>query len=146
MPKIRYLAASIYRRKSDGTVIVQPMARHPIGASADFGIPTEIMPQDFDRRIVPAVLNALQKYHIQVFDPALAKKFSDEEHAEFIREHDCVEVRLNEDNRVVRVVPCFPTEGGTASRKHHTISFSEDDITEKLPGALRASFTALERG
>jgi hypothetical protein len=122
------------------------MARHPIGASADFCDPTEIRPLDFDRRIVGAVLDALGKYHVQKFDTRIAKKFSDDGYAEFVRGHDCVNVTLYEDNRVVTVVPCFPREGGAASRKGYTISFGEDEIGEKLPEALRASFSALERG
>src|SRR5215468_2257106 len=63
MAKRRFQAVSIYRRKRDGTVIVQTMARHPIGASASFGDPTEIGPPDFDRCIVGTVLDALEKYH-----------------------------------------------------------------------------------
>jgi hypothetical protein len=146
MPKVRYEAATVYRRKNDGIIIVQPMARHPIGASAAFGDPTEIAPQDFDRRVAAAVLDALRRYHVQVFDRRLAKRFSDEEYAQFIRGHDSVAVTLYEASGLVEVVPCFPEEGSRASRKGHKITFSKDDIVEKLPEALRASFSALERG
>jgi len=122
------------------------MARHPTGASADFGDPTEIGQLDFDRRIAEEALDALGKYHKQKFDRALAKRYSDEEYAKFVRGHDSVDVTLYEDNRVVTVVPCFPRAGGAASRKGYTISFGEDEIGEKLPEALRAAFSALEKG
>ena len=130
---------TIYKNKKTGLYLVQPMAKHPTGASADFGDPTSLTEEEFESRIVSVVQENLRKYHQQTFDQKLALSFSDEEYSRFTRGHNCVCVTVD-DNGIVELIPAARVPGGYVGLKEGNISISKYEIGARLAGAIRDAF------
>lgn len=134
-----YEMISIYRSKINGAFIIQPMARHPSGASGEFGTPTVISDDQFDIRIVPVVRENLRKYHQQAYQDDLAPKHSNKVWQDFLKEHLCVSVtRFPSGQTEIR--PSHHERGGYVG-DNKSISLSPDEIPEKLAAALREAFS-----
>lgn len=134
-----YETVTIYKNKKSGLYIVQPMTKHPMGASAEFGDPTPVTEEAFESLIVPVVEENLRKYHQQQYDQNLAPKSSEAEHMKFVQEHYCVDVTVD-DNGIVEVTPLGSVRGGYVGLKEGKASFNKEEIEVRLPTAIRAAF------
>lgn len=139
-----YEKVAIYRSGQTVRYIVQPMTRHPSGASAEFGEPTEVSEEEFDARIVSVVLENLGKYHQQKYDPDLAKIMTDEEDSKFRGDHDYISV-TREDSGLVEVIPGARTQGGYVGIKSANITLQKDEVEPKLGAAIREAFRSATR-
>src|SRR5574341_2164476 len=121
---------SLYLNERTGDFIVQPQARHPTGASADFGDPTVVSPKHFDSRMVAVVLENLGKYSKQVFLSELAPRYSNDEHRKFVEEHLCVDLTRFPTGEL-RIRPCHRATGGAVGYVGHdedTVILHPDQI------------------
>jgi len=130
---------SVYRSSKNGNFIIQPMTRHPIGASGEFGKPTIISDDQFDARIVLAVIENLAKYHQQVYRDDLAPTRSSKEQRQFVKEHLCVSVTRFPSGQI-EIRPGHRERGGYVGDKEN-ISLGPDEIPGKLARALRDAFS-----
>jgi hypothetical protein len=137
---MRYETVTIYRdKKKDGRLIVQPMARHPTGASAEFGEPTELLEEQVEARLLHVVLENLEKYHGQTYVPEHAPKYSGKGYADFTRRHDMVSVTRVE-NGVVEVNASERVRGGYRGLNSEMIVLQPHDVPTQLVSAIRRAF------
>lgn len=130
---------SVYRSSKSGDFIVQPMTRHPIGASGEFGTPTVISDDQFDAGIVLVVTENLAKYHQQVYRDDLAPKRSGKEQRQFVKEHLHVSVTRFPSGQI-EIRPGHHERGGYVGDKE-SFSLRPDEIAQKLASALREAFS-----
>lgn len=140
-----YETLAIYRRKQDGRYIVQPMARHPTGASVEFGDPTIIPEEDLATHIVQVVLENLALYNRVKYDHSTAPRSSDEDFAAFLGNHDALSV-TREDTGVISVVPHVRKRGGTIGRMEAAIRLSPGQADTQLATAIRTAFESIRAG
>jgi hypothetical protein len=133
---LNYECVAIYRNKKTNKILVQPMARHPTGASADFGAPTELAESDWDSRLLSTVLEDLAKYGGQQYEADLAPKYQRTEYARFTRSNDLVSItRLK--NGVVEVNPSERVRGGYRGLNDQMIVLSPEEAPTRLVTAIR---------
>jgi len=83
----------VLRNKRTGNYIIEPMAKHPIGASAVFGAVTTISAEKYESEMTSAVLANLAKYNRQEFQEELApKRRPPKEEREFLESHLSVSI------------------------------------------------------
>lgn len=134
-----YEMISLYRSSKSGNFIVQPMTRHPLGCSGEFGGPTAISNDQFDACIVPIVIENLGKYHEQVYQEDLAPKRSAKEYRKFVKEHLHVSVTRFPSGQI-DISPSHHERGGYVGDKE-SISLRPDEIPWRLAPALREAFS-----
>jgi hypothetical protein len=132
---------TIYRNKKSGRYSVHPMCKHPTGATAEFGEPTEIAATEFEARIVTAVLDGLSKFNKQRFDPERAPKQTAKEYGRFVAEHDGVTVTRLETGQVeVNPWRHDTVEGGFRGRNAKKISLEPTELQTRLLSAIGEAF------
>jgi len=130
---------TIYRNQKSGRLIVQPMTRHPTGASGEFGEPTQLTEEEVEARLPPVVLENLEKYHRQTYVPELAPKHSGKQYATFTRGHDMVSVTRLETG-VVEVNASERVRGGYRGLNSEMIVLQPQDVPTQLVAAIRQAF------
>ena len=130
---------SVYENTEDGIFIVQPMARHPIGASAEFGAPTLVPDAQFDTHIATAVMENLAKYHKQVYDQDTAAARSDKEQRDFVKAHLNVSLTRYPSGEIC-IYPMRRKSGGYTGTGEKIV-LRADEVPENLASALREAFS-----
>lgn len=130
----------VLRNRRTGDYIVEPMARHPIGASAIFGTPVTIPVERFESEITEAILENLGKYHIQVFrEESAPRKKSSEEQKAFLETHLSISV-TRYPNGDVWIYPMRRDRGGYAATGEK-IMVPAAETHERLASAVREAFS-----
>ncbi len=134
-----YKSVTLYRNRRTHVYLVQPMTRHPMGASVEFGKPTPIPEAEFASMIVPALLESLEAYGRQPFLQELAPKMSAQEYAKFRREHDAVGITLH-DSGLLEVTPLRRSGGGYVGVVEKKVSLEVSLAPEMLAEAVHQAF------
>lgn len=136
---MRFQMVTIYRNKMTGEYVIQPMARHPLGGSAEYGEPIKLSEADFDRRIVDLVRENMRRYEVEEFDESRARKFSDAEYSRFIRDHDSVTI-THYDSGLMKISVGRRVQGGYVSDKATEQEMWESEIQQEMGPAIREAF------
>jgi hypothetical protein len=134
-----YKSVMLYRNRRADVYLVQPMTRHPMGASVECGEPTLVAEAEFAGRIMPALLASLEDYGRQPFSPELGPKLSAREYAKFRREHEGVLVTLH-DTGLLDVTPLRRESGGYVGAVEDKESLNFKDASAMLADAVRRAF------
>lgn len=136
---MRYETLTIYRNKKNGRLIVQPLTRHPTGASGEFGEPTELSEEESEARLLQVVLDTLEKYHRETYVPERAPKYSGKEYADFTKRHYMVSVTRLETG-AMEVNASEHVRGGYRGLNSEMIVLQPDDVPTQLVTAIRRAF------
>jgi hypothetical protein len=130
----------VLRNTRTGNYIIEPMARHPIGASAIFGAPVIIPAEKFESEITQAILENLAKYHRQVFREELApKRRSTPEEKAFLKAHLSVSITRYPTGDIW-IYPMRRNRGGYAGTGKKIVVLAAQ-VRDGLVSALREAFS-----
>jgi hypothetical protein len=121
-----------------GVYRVQPYVRGPVSWT-EFGEPTVLASEEFDSKIVAAVLDNLEKFDKAVFDQALAHKRTPAEQRKSVKQNLSVFVARLETNEI-KISPQHRERGGYVGDEKNSTVLSPEDVPAKLAGAIRAAF------
>jgi hypothetical protein len=131
---------SVLWNKRTGVYVVEPMAKHPTGASAIFGPPVTISAEQFESDATSAVLSNLAKYHHQVFRAELApKKRLPQGERSFLKTHLSVSVTRYASGDIW-IYPMQHTSGGYTGIGEKIV-VPAADVKKKLVDGLRQAFS-----
>lgn len=131
---------SVLRNKRTGDYIIEPMARHPIGASAIFGAPVTISAGKFESEITQAILENVAKYHTQVFREELApKRRPAQEQKAFLNAHLSVSITRYPTGDIW-IYPMRRNRGGYAGTGEKIV-VPAAEVRDSLVRALREAFS-----
>jgi hypothetical protein len=131
----------VLRNTQTGDYIIEPMARHPIGASAIFGAPVIIPAERFESEITQAILENLAKYHRQVFREELTpKRRSTQEEKAFLKVHLSVSITRYPTGDIW-IYPMRRNRGGHRGTGEK-ITVPAAEMRENLVSALREALAA----
>lgn len=128
----------IYRNLNTGVYSVQPFTEGPVATTA-FGDPTEILPQEFDERIVNAVIANLEKFGKDKFEEHRAIRRNPEEQRSFIKAHVAVSIRKDPTGRLI-VRPLHRERGGFVGFDEDAIILEAEQIGAKIAAAVMEAF------
>ena len=128
----------IYRNLKTGVYSVQPFTEGPVATTAS-GDPTEIPPQEFDERIMHAIIANLENFGKDKFDEHRATRRNPEEQRSFIKAHVAVSVRKDPTGRLM-VRPLHRERGGFVGFDEDAIILEPEQIGEKVAAAVTEAF------
>lgn len=105
---------TIYQNNRDGTILVQPCARHPIGAIGEIGDPAVLHEPELASQLVDEVVKGLNAFASTRYDDTLVPAKSKSEQRKFVRSHKSVSVTRTEDG-TMEVLPSRHERGGFVS-------------------------------
>jgi hypothetical protein len=129
---------TIYRDTETGDCLVQPSVMGPVSWT-QFGEPSTVRREEFEAKIGNAVLEALDRFDKEKFDPALAKQRTPEDHRHFVNRYRSVSVTLQE-NGDIRIRPLHKQRGGYVGHDNESIIVNADQVGSNLPQAIRKAF------
>jgi hypothetical protein len=133
---------SVYRNRRTGACVIQASARWG-GAWGEIGAPVVVSEEDFEAKIGLAITQAFETSQTQRYDPQSARRVSQEEYGQFVRNHVCVGIALLEGNRI-ELLPCKRKGRGFVSIDEAKIVFPKTEFEAQLPGWLRQAFELCE--
>ena len=129
---------TVFQNLETGDYLVQASVMGPVSWT-QFGEPITVSKDEFGAKITGAVLEGLDKFNREKFDPDRARKRTPKENAHFQRNHKSVSVTLLEDGDLL-IRPLHKQSGGYVGHDKDSITLRREDVQLGLANALRASF------
>lgn len=130
---------TVYLDVKTGTYRVQPYVKGPVSWT-EFGEPTVLAREEFCSRIATSVLDALDRFNKDIFDPALAPRRSAAEQRASIKQNLSVFVaRLETDE--IEVIPQRREPGGYTGDIENSTLLKPEEIAQRLADAIQEAFS-----
>lgn len=128
----------VYQNIETGVYYVQPFTEGPVATTA-FGDPTIIASDEFDEMIVHAVIENLNRFGREKFDPRRAPRLKPAEQRNFIKMHVGVGVRKELGGELI-VRPLHRERGGFVAFDRDAITLAPEEVPNKLKSAIAEAF------